>query len=171
MLARRRTATVAEFGEIWYQHVLRYSRRDQLSVLVALRQLPGLGLCAVDIDNHSSPVHRWPVTKGRKRSGPLRDPVEAAKPLAARLRTMERSLQEAELERTERTAQLAELRAESEARISVLEADAEALRACAHDLGARVDMILSSRTWRVGRAAARVVQPILHPFRRHRSDP
>jgi hypothetical protein len=170
MVARRRTATVAEFGEIWYQHVLRYSRRDQLSVLVALRSLPGLGLRAVDIDNHSSPVHCWPVTKGRKRSGPLRDPVEAAKPLAARLRALERSLQELELDRTERTAQLAELRADSEARISVLEAEAQALRGRAHDLGAQLDDILSSRTWRVGRVAARVVQPILHPFRRHRRD-
>ncbi|MGK2950165.1 MAG: glycosyltransferase domain-containing protein [Acidimicrobiales bacterium] len=43
----------------WWEHVLRYSRRDQLSLRVAARAC-GLDILVHDVDNHLSPYHEWP---------------------------------------------------------------------------------------------------------------
>ena len=60
-----RAAVVAAM-ETWYAHVLRYSRRDQLSVWYALRAT-GVEPLVHDLDNHESPFHVWPVSVGRDR--------------------------------------------------------------------------------------------------------
>jgi hypothetical protein len=52
--------------ERWWVHVLRYSRRDQLSLLVVAREL-GLDILVHEVDNHLSEWHEWP-------RGPRRDP-------------------------------------------------------------------------------------------------
>jgi hypothetical protein len=49
----------------WFDHVLRYSRRDQLSANVALG-VAGIPVNGVEIDNFSSPIHDWPVDVRRK---------------------------------------------------------------------------------------------------------
>ncbi len=51
--------------EIWLAHILRYSRRDQLSCNAAFRQA-GLRPEVLALDNHSSLYHVWPVTEGRQ---------------------------------------------------------------------------------------------------------
>jgi hypothetical protein len=50
--------------DTWASHVLRYSRRDQLSVNIAFRQ-SGIRPLALKRDNHWSEYHRWPITIGR----------------------------------------------------------------------------------------------------------
>ena len=52
--------------ELWYANVLRYSRRDQLSANLAFREV-GLTPGVLDIDDHSSWFHVWPITVGRER--------------------------------------------------------------------------------------------------------
>lgn len=65
MLARRRNDRIDLAMRVWFDHVLRYSRRDQLSANVAL-SLVGIAVNGVEIDNMSSTLHRWPVEVHRK---------------------------------------------------------------------------------------------------------
>jgi hypothetical protein len=51
--------------DIWMDQVLRYSRRDQLSVNYAIRTA-GLRVNAITIDNFQSDYHSWPVETSRK---------------------------------------------------------------------------------------------------------
>lgn len=52
--------TAAKAMEIWAQHVMRYSRRDQLSINLALHKPFCVTPSPLDIDNHESP----PFTAG-----------------------------------------------------------------------------------------------------------
>ena len=51
---------VINFSEIWFAHVNRYSRRDQLSVIPAATQAC-IEIKGFELDNHSSIYHQWPV--------------------------------------------------------------------------------------------------------------
>ena len=55
---------VREALEIWAMHVLRFSRRDQLSANYAFRRA-GLAPRRIEIDNYVSWFHRWPVVEER----------------------------------------------------------------------------------------------------------
>jgi hypothetical protein len=90
LLARRSTDAVRDASEDWFADVLRYSRRDQLSLLAALDRSPDLRWRAVALDPYESPIHTWPVVVQRDRSGPRRNPLEALKPLPLRIRDLER---------------------------------------------------------------------------------
>ncbi len=57
-LPRRRTARVNGAMRLWMDHVLRYSRRDQLSVNAALRD-PKLPITRAEGDNRLSSWHSW----------------------------------------------------------------------------------------------------------------
>jgi hypothetical protein len=65
MIARRNTDNVAEFERLWFDQLLRYSRRDQLSAPIAA-ELSHVRLNRVSIDNNDSPFHSWPVLNERK---------------------------------------------------------------------------------------------------------
>jgi hypothetical protein len=58
-IARRRTPAVQGAMQIWINHVLRYSRRDQLSMRYALDGVPRV--LALDLDNFGSRFHTWVV--------------------------------------------------------------------------------------------------------------
>ncbi|AHI30142.1 glycosyltransferase domain-containing protein [Marinobacter similis] len=64
IIARRHTKSVKALMAHWWDHVLRYSRRDQLSFNCVLMQ-SGLSFTGLDIDNHESDFHRWPVETKR----------------------------------------------------------------------------------------------------------
>ena len=59
LLARRRTPQVDAAMTTWWEHVLRYSRRDQLSFAVVMAA-SRLRLRSVPLPNLRSPLHRWP---------------------------------------------------------------------------------------------------------------
>lgn len=63
--ARRPTEQVREAMRLWAAHVLRYSRRDQLSLNVALHE-SGLAVRRVQIDIWGSGFHEWPVHQERR---------------------------------------------------------------------------------------------------------
>ena len=65
LLARRHTPAVRETMRLWLDQVLRYSRRDGLSLNYALLRT-GLATHGVAIDNQDSPLHQWPVSRQRK---------------------------------------------------------------------------------------------------------
>jgi hypothetical protein len=60
LLARRRTQTTETAMALWWEHVLRYSRRDQLSFNVAMTEA-GVWVASVPLANLSSELHRWPL--------------------------------------------------------------------------------------------------------------
>jgi hypothetical protein len=65
VLARRhRQPDVIDAMERWWYHVLRYSRRDQLSLLVALFD-SSVSPVLVELDLQSNPYWRWPAGTGR----------------------------------------------------------------------------------------------------------
>jgi hypothetical protein len=59
LLARRRTPRVEAVMTTWWEHVLRFSRRDQLSFGVVMAA-SSLRLQSVPLPNLRSPLHRWP---------------------------------------------------------------------------------------------------------------
>jgi hypothetical protein len=99
LLRRHHEAAVTGAMETWCAHVLRYSRRDQLSLWLALRSA-GLVPLVHRLDNHESPFHRWPVTE-------LRDRGRAGVPFAL---SLERELQAEKQERIQVEEELRLLR-------------------------------------------------------------
>jgi hypothetical protein len=65
---------------VWSDHVLRYSRRDQLSESVAFA-VTGTAVKSITLDNLGSPLHEWPTPTNRRFSaftGRLDAPIESA---------------------------------------------------------------------------------------------
>ena len=140
--------------EDWFVQVLRYSRRDQLSLPSVLRRAPEGSVCLHQIDNQDSEFHRWP-RPGYSRPGRYKDNVRRAllPPVIAEIAEhrrridAEHKLSEALRDRDEAVA--ARKAAEVEARESTAKAakaaeTAERLRATEGQL----DAVLSSRIWR-----------------------
>lgn len=65
MLVRRRSPAVESAMRLWFDHVLRYSRRDQLSLMVALLH-SGIRYRSIEIDNFDSEYQEWPVIRERR---------------------------------------------------------------------------------------------------------
>jgi hypothetical protein len=65
MLRDHRDQNVTAAMDIWFAHVCRYSRRDQLSAAVAFH-LAGLQPLFLEIDNHESRFHSWPHATERR---------------------------------------------------------------------------------------------------------
>ena len=95
LLRDHRKPEVRAVLETWYAHVLRYSRRDQLSVNAAFR-LTGFSPEVIDVDSWGSWFHTWPHTLGRDRGKGSLDPAASFSPPVARVRQLERQLAEAE---------------------------------------------------------------------------
>ena len=65
LLARRQTAEVDATMQLWWDHLLRYSRRDQLSINFVIGTT-GLAVNGIPIDNMTSEWHEWPIRVARK---------------------------------------------------------------------------------------------------------
>ncbi len=114
MLRDHRDRRVQQAMQTWLAHLLRYARRDQLSINLALREA-ALQPVALLIDNHQSWFHRWPVAHGRDRNRGPRNPITNLAPLAARVHALQRQLDQphpAEAEAALLRTQLESLREE-----------------------------------------------------------
>ena len=70
MIARRHNqASCVVAMEVWMANVLRYSRRDQLSLLVALEGVPSKNLQVSSLDILSSSFHKWPTGESLRPTG------------------------------------------------------------------------------------------------------
>ncbi|NUU04778.1 glycosyltransferase domain-containing protein [Leifsonia sp. C5G2] len=152
MLARRRTPEVAETMRIWFEHVLRYSRRDQLSANVAFSIGPAT-VKPIAQDNNVSPWHRWPVDVKRRATMSTATGRRTG-PLLAEVARLERELsaQQSRVDECERTADDAVRRA-SEAEQVLAQAEERAARAeerAAH-AERQVAAMASSFSWRLSR--------------------
>ncbi|MGH9092691.1 MAG: glycosyltransferase domain-containing protein, partial [Acidimicrobiales bacterium] len=155
VLVRRRCPELDAAMRLWMDHVLRYSRRDQLSLNHVLRRT-GLPVRRMDVDLREADWAVWPHTPGRSRTRGLRAPGTLAVPpvvLAAEQRRRELDAA-SHLEQVTRERDL--LRGEVEAR-SRIEAEAAArdgaradeLARRADDLDRQIRDLRASRSWRV----------------------
>jgi hypothetical protein len=94
ILARRRRDVTAAAMQTWWEHVLRYSRRDQLSFVTAMRA-QGVRLNSVPLDSFGSQWHRWPRARGRDRTKGSPSLRDALRPPASRIGELEEALSEA----------------------------------------------------------------------------
>lgn len=92
-----RSAKVCSMSEIWASHVMRYSRRDQLSISVAFNAAD-LSPTPLAIDNFESDFHVWPRTVGRDRNRGPRNSNVSFMPNVARVRHLEQQQQSLEAE-------------------------------------------------------------------------
>lgn len=76
--------------EQWRNQVLRYSRRDQLSLNLALR-LAGVIPTLIHHDNHETWYHQWPLRNSR-RNGPETQPLVQLAPLRASFAALQTQL-------------------------------------------------------------------------------
>lgn len=136
MIARRhgRPAVWAAM-EDWWRHVLRYSRRDQLSLPLILASHPGLEVHDLGLDNHASAMHEWPVAPRPGRDGYL---AESAR---ARRSAFGRAWEREEAARAEVSA----LRE----RIAALEPELAKATAERDRLAGALDEMTRSRSWRL----------------------
>jgi hypothetical protein len=85
LLARRRTPEVDAAMTLWWEHVLRFSRRDQLSFAVVMAG-SALRLASVPLGNLRSPVHVWAGGWETRAGDRPRLPQVTYEPLPAQLR-------------------------------------------------------------------------------------
>jgi hypothetical protein len=145
LIARRNTPAVQSVMSRWFDEVLRYSRRDQLSANLMLGS-SAIRLNRVELDNHSSAYHEWP------------------KPMH-RIHPLKRSAQTWTMPDVARIRELEELLAREIDRADVSESEVS-------DLKSTIGEIQSTRSWLLARrisAAASVFRPARRAARREQA--
>ncbi len=128
IFAYRPTAIVRREMMSWYGHVLRYSRRDQLSWNATIGA-SDLRINRIALDNHLSEFHAWPMARDRRR----RD-VKAQRPSGPLV--IEIAQRERELIAAERRAQQ-------------LEAAIQEVEAQRHEAASELHRTLHTLSWRI----------------------
>lgn len=59
ILIRRNTPAVRRFNSVWWEQVLRYSRRDQLSFSYAQQMVSDVRVVRFPVNNFDSDIHEW----------------------------------------------------------------------------------------------------------------
>ena len=134
-IARRRGAGVEATMRTWFDHQLRYSRRDQLSLNVALA-IHGITPAVLELDNADNPLFRSdspPGRRGERRTGAYR---AAMRPPAVEIRAVEARVAELEarvVAAETMNADLIDTLAEVQAALETERADHAATRTAAED--------------------------------------
>ena len=147
MLARRRSERLDSAMSTWATHVLRYSRRDQLSARHVLDE-SGLSVNAIEIENFESPWHTWPIPLHRRVSQG-RSTGRAAGPLIADLRSAERRAREAEQAKFEAEVTLAEAQGELDRLQHYLWEREDYVKELLANKDSEIESIHNSTTWRL----------------------
>lgn len=143
-IARRRTPEVEAAMRTWFDHLLRYSRRDQLSLNLALA-LHDIEPTVLALDNADNPLFTATVPAGRRgerRTGAYR---AAMRPPATEVRAAERRA--ADLE--ERVVAAETMNAELIERLGEVQAALEAEREAVETARAEVEDTHRTISWRI----------------------
>ncbi|MGR4870372.1 glycosyltransferase domain-containing protein [Variovorax sp. LARHSF232] len=105
--------TVRRVMDFWALHVMRYSRRDQLSFNLAVREV-GLPVERWEIDTFESWFHRWPHTPGRKVMGGVRNPLVSATPPSAQIRQLQKEAAASQAQSSDHKSEIELLKREVE---------------------------------------------------------
>ena len=142
LLRRHNRPAVRAAMTLWWEHVLRYSRRDQLS-LPYVTGACGLDVVVHDFDNHLSEFHEWPRMAKR-------DPAGGA-PLASGpeklLQALEQQVEELNRQVTGLDAQLREQREGRQSLQAQIDGSRTALSATQQELAA----VRASTSWQLTR--------------------
>lgn len=112
MIARRHSPDVDRAMVVWFDHVLRYSRRDQLAANVAFA-LSDAPLVLIDEHNNDAASHAWPVERGRDASRTKAN-TQKTGPLLAEIARQDRALAALATDLTEVRVAEAEIRRRAE---------------------------------------------------------
>jgi FkbM family methyltransferase len=147
--------------ELWALHVMRYSRRDQLSVNIALH-LAGIQPEPLRIDNFKSQFHSWPHVQGRDPVRGKSNHATSLMPLPARLRLAEQRLAASGAETTTLRDEVARLQDE----VARLKQQIEQSAAAFKELSAAYESVLHSTIWRLTGPLRRLLHrfPTLHSY-------
>ncbi|MER9845658.1 DUF616 domain-containing protein [Mesorhizobium australicum] len=142
-------ATVRNMSELWNSHVLRYSRRDQLSINYAFRK-SGLKPGSILIDNFNSWFHDYSHLNDRDNSNGIRHSFNSLMPPLGRIRDLESALVKQRLvsteqERNHQVALIAQMRSHEEAMTS----QSQALNSIIEATANRLTAIETSKSWKV----------------------
>lgn len=160
MMARRSTPAMASAMQAWWEDVLRYSRRDQLSFLPVMRA-HDVRLRSVPLDALDSAWHEWPRAEGRDAQRLGSGLREALRPPPARIGELQQQLDEAAhalavtvAQREEVIAALEQALSESRALVDATRAELDTVR---HERNvAHLDLAASrARTTQLETAARR----------------
>lgn len=155
LMARRNTPEVVAVMETWFEHILRYSRRDQLSILPALDQA-SVDVRTLTRENAESEWHTWALGPTRKVAQGKRPPLPTGPEIADLLRIssqLEASQEELRSLREERDALASGIYTELD---SVL-AENRNLRNHVGNLEAQILELLNSASWRLTSPLRKVV--------------
>jgi hypothetical protein len=162
ILARRHTEAVNKAMQLWFDHVLRYSRRDQLSANVAF-SLAGIRVRGIEHDNLGSTMHRWPVDLKRR--------VQQGNTVARKAGPLLAEVARLELEMTRGSAEVARLELEL-TRVSAEAAnyltkvrDFEPLAQELHQSNLRAQQALGEATRHIERVEASLSWRVTKPLR------
>jgi hypothetical protein len=160
MIARRYTPEVQASMNLWFDHVLRFSRRDQLSANVAF-SISGVTVVAIEENNNDSVSHQWPagvqrkaqLTRiGRRRSGPAIAEIarlhREIEQLTTQLTELHERVSEVDAVRTDlatRTLELEQLHSELSASAAALNDARLQLEEVRSDLRATDDQLAAVR--------------------------
>lgn len=142
VLARRATPSVQRLMLRWFDEVLRHSRRDQLSIGLALSSAD-FPVFEIDVDNFASDWHEWPKALGRRRQP--RDEASSRVPWV-----------EAAAQARERD----QLTFQAVRAVSAREEIIVGLEQHIVGLEQQIAAIHASRTWRLGSRLATMLSPM-----------
>jgi hypothetical protein len=137
LLARRRTPDVDRAMREWLLHVVRYSRRDQLSFVHTMARA-GLEPRLVDLDNNRSDLHVWHGVESRSSRHHMFATSDALQPPVARLGELRLQLEHATALLSETVAAREEVIVDLEQRIRDLEAQLAQRQAKVRELRRRL---------------------------------
>jgi hypothetical protein len=110
LIRHHKDAAVVRAMEVWLAHVNRYSRRDQLSLNVAIKSA-GLRPHVIRGRNTSSWFHSWPHRVGRDPGKGMRPPEVSLALVVAHVRRLEIALRRTQGELEQRHREIAALQA------------------------------------------------------------
>jgi hypothetical protein len=147
MIARRNTPGVRATMALWYEHVLRFSRRDQLSANVAFAR-GSVPVRPMDINNNDAPSHIWP-TDVKRRAHLTRASHRRTGPAVAEIARLHREIEQLQSLLDDaigvRTADAPTVLA----RLKAVEQERDAARCRADDLERSLAETRSSTSWRL----------------------
>jgi hypothetical protein len=175
LFRRHQDETVRRTMELWFQHVLRYSRRDQLSLNVALRQT-GLAIARIEMDNHASAYHRWPVkldrlpSRAHPRASQLRARALEHEATVAKVATLEAEvaalvaagelLRSAAAEARHQAAAAQREADDARQELAESQADLAATRSTAAAAARELAEVRSSASWKLGHGLVRILRQV-----------
>lgn len=134
ILARRKSPLVETTMRIWLDHVFRYSRRDQLSIVHAIAS-SGIPFKMIPLDNHDSNLHSWPHQTRRMARPPTGDTLHRFQSTTALVGHLSNSIDE--------------ITSQFNASMNAREAEIARLQNLLCDHERAVEAMRRSRSWRV----------------------